>query len=46
MNTLAHSGIFWAGLIAGLVLIYFLPNPDRDHPEGREPGLAHLPLMR
>ena len=25
MNTLAHSGIFWAGLIAGLVLIYFLP---------------------
>jgi Superinfection immunity protein len=26
MNTLAHSGIFWAGLIAGLVLIYFLPT--------------------
>jgi hypothetical protein len=26
MNTLAHSGIFWVGLIAGLVLIYFLPT--------------------
>ena len=26
MNTLAHSGIFWAGLIAGLVLLYFLPT--------------------
>jgi len=26
MNTLAHSGIFWAGLTAGLVLIYFLPT--------------------
>jgi hypothetical protein len=26
MNTLAHSGIFWVGLITGLVLIYFLPT--------------------
>ena len=26
MNTLAHSGAFWAGLIAGLVLLYFLPT--------------------
>ena len=26
MNTLAHSGVFWVGLIAGLVLIYFLPT--------------------
>jgi len=26
MNTLAHSGVFWPGLIAGLVLIYFLPT--------------------
>ena len=26
MNTLADSGVFWAGLIAGLVLIYFLPT--------------------
>jgi len=26
MNALAHSGAFWAGLIAGLVLIYFLPT--------------------
>ena len=26
MNTLAHSGIFWVGLIAGLVLILFLPT--------------------
>jgi hypothetical protein len=25
MNTLAHIGIFWVGLIAGHVLIYFLP---------------------
>jgi hypothetical protein len=25
MNTLAHSGVFWVSLIAGLVLIYFLP---------------------
>jgi hypothetical protein len=25
MNTVAHSGIFWVGLMAGLVLIYFLP---------------------
>jgi hypothetical protein len=24
MNTLAHSGVFRVGLIAGLVLIYFL----------------------
>jgi drug/metabolite transporter (DMT)-like permease len=26
MNTLAHSGVFWVSLIAGLVLIYFLPT--------------------
>ena len=26
MNTLAHSGAFWVGLIAGLVLLYFLPT--------------------
>ena len=26
MNTLAHSGVFWAGLITGLVLLYFLPT--------------------
>ncbi len=26
MNTLAHSGVFWVGLIAALVLIYFLPT--------------------
>jgi hypothetical protein len=26
MNTLAHSGVFWVGLIAGLVLLYFLPT--------------------
>jgi hypothetical protein len=26
MNTLAQSGVFWVGLIAGLVLIYFLPT--------------------
>jgi hypothetical protein len=26
MNTLAHSGAFWIGLIAGLVLLYFLPT--------------------
>src|ERR1700691_5902043 len=26
MNALAHSGIFWVSLIAGLVLIYFLPT--------------------
>ena len=26
MNTLAHSGIFWVGLITGLVLLYFLPT--------------------
>lgn len=26
MNALAHSGVFWVGLIAGLVLIYFLPT--------------------
>ncbi len=25
MNTLVHSGAFWIGLIAGLVLLYFLP---------------------
>ena len=38
MNTLAHSGIFWVGLIAGLVRSTSCPH-DRDHPEGREPGL-------
>jgi hypothetical protein len=26
MNTLSHSGIFWVGLIAGLVAVYFLPT--------------------
>jgi len=26
MDALAHSGIFWVGLIAGLVLLYFLPT--------------------
>jgi hypothetical protein len=26
MNTLAHSGIFRVGLIAGLVAVYFLPT--------------------
>jgi hypothetical protein len=26
MNTIAHSGVFWADLIAGLVLTYFLPT--------------------
>jgi hypothetical protein len=26
MNALAHSGVFWVGLIAGLVLLYFLPT--------------------
>src|SRR5208282_125260 len=26
MNALAHSGAFWVGLIAGLILIYFLPT--------------------
>jgi len=26
MNALAHSGVFWVGLIAGLVLICFLPT--------------------
>ncbi len=26
MNALAHSGAFWAGLIAGLVLLYYLPT--------------------
>jgi hypothetical protein len=26
MNSLAHSGVFWVGLIAGLVLLYFLPT--------------------
>jgi hypothetical protein len=26
MNILAHSGVFWVGLIAGLVLLYFLPT--------------------
>lgn len=26
MNTLAHSGAFWIGPIAGLVLLYFLPT--------------------
>jgi hypothetical protein len=25
MNSLAHSGVFWVGLIGGLVLLYFLP---------------------
>ena len=25
MSTLAHSGVFWVGLIAGLIPIYFLP---------------------
>ena len=26
MNTPAHSGAFWVGLTAGLVLLYFLPT--------------------
>jgi hypothetical protein len=26
MNTLVHSGVFWIGLIAGLMLLYFLPT--------------------
>ena len=26
MNALAHSGIFWVGLITGLVLLYFSPT--------------------
>jgi hypothetical protein len=26
MNTLAHNGVFWVSLIAGRVLIYFLPT--------------------
>ena len=26
MNSLAHSGVFWVGLIAGLVLLNFLPT--------------------
>ena len=26
MNSLAHSGVFWVGLIAGLALLYFLPT--------------------
>ena len=43
MNALAHSGVFWAGLIAGLVLIYFLPTMIGIIRKGREPGPAHLP---
>jgi hypothetical protein len=26
MNALTYSGAFWVGLIAGLILIYFLPT--------------------
>ena len=26
MHTLAHSSVLWVGLIAGLVLLYFLPT--------------------
>ena len=29
MSTLAHNGVFWVGLIAGIVLIYFLPTMIR-----------------